>query len=433
MADDAIVVGGGPGGVRAAAALASAGRRVTLLQEGPHIGGHDHADIPFSRGVTPAAGPLAERLYGAMVPVEGLDRGVHIDGRTHRLPLGRAEIARLVPATKVASAAVAWTRTRGTIELRKIIGGGNEQRTYRDWVTQRFGAPVFDRFYADYCQARFGPPDEISCNVARVFHGIVAEGPVYAPAGGPASLAALPGALAANVDVRTNVVIRSVQGGQVDTDEGIFTGEVFLDIAPRRVVAWLGAAATEALVHDVGFLTARNAVQVLLRGPQDLPAETHVLSGAPFYRIVRPAALPGCAALEGTLCVHYALDEGDSLWGADDEVVASRTIEALAAIGIEGASAAGARVQRIRDHHPNWTGTHLVRMRRYVIALEDLELVPVGRAGLHAPLELAAELAYLEGVLFAERPTIRALLRHHVEPPVLDSVDRAHLTRFVER
>ncbi|MDP2308225.1 MAG: NAD(P)-binding protein [Pseudomonadota bacterium] len=430
MADDAVVVGGGPGGLRAAAALASAGRRVTLLQEGPHVGGYAHPDIPLSRGVTPAVGALAEHLFGAMVPVEGLDRGVHIDGRTHRLPLGRAEIARLVPATQVASAAVAWTRTRGTIELRKIIGGGNEQRTYRDWVIQRFGVPVFDRFYAAYCQARFGPPEEISCNVARVFHGIVPEGPVYAPAAGPA----LPGARpVTGVEVRTNVVIRSVQGGQVDTEDGLFTGEVFLDIAPRRVVEWLGSAATPALVHDVGFLTARNALQVLVRCPQDLPVETHVLGGAPFYRIVRPAALPACGALEGTLGVHYALEAGDPLWSADDAVVASRTVEALADIGIEGASAAGARVQRIRDHHPNWTGTHLVRMRRYVIALEALELVPVGRAGLHAPLELSAETAYLEGVLLSERPTLRALLRHHVEPPVLDSVERAHLTRFVER
>lgn len=429
MAEDAVVVGGGPGGVHAAAALAMAGRRVTLLQEGPHVGGYAHPDIPLSRGVTPAAGPLAEQLHGAMVPVEGLDRGIHLDGRTHRLPLGRAEIARLVPPAQAASAAVAWSRTRGTIELRKIIGGGSELRTYRDWVVQRFGEPVFERFYAAYCQARFGAPDEISCNAARVFHGTVAEGPVYAPARGPA----LP---SGGFDVRTDVVIRSVQGGQVETDDGLFTGEVFLDVAPRRVVEWLGAAATPAMVNDVGFLTARNALQVLVRCPEgaaDLPFETHVLGGAPFYRIVRPALLPGCGALEGTLSVHYALDAGDPLWAAEDAVVASRTVEALAAIGIGGASADGARVQRIRDHHPNWMGTHLVRMRRYLIGLEDLELVPVGRAGLHAPLELAAETAWLEGLLLSERPTLRALLRHHVEPPVLDSADRAHLTRFVER
>lgn len=412
--------------MRAASALAMAGRRVTLLQEGPHLGGHAHPDIPLSRGVTPPVGALAERLYGPMRPVE-LDRAIHIAGRTHRLPLGRAELARLVPTSQVASAAMAWTRTRGTVELRKIIGGGTELRTYRDWVVQRFGAPVFETFYADYCQARFGPPDTVSCNVARLFHGTVADGPVYAPAGGP-TLVDAPA-----FEVRTDVVIRSVQGGQVDTDDGLFTGEVFLDIAPRRVVDWLGATATPALQHDARFLTARNALQVLLRCAEELPAETHVLGGAPFYRIMRPGAIPGCAALEGWLSVHYALDEGDPLWGADDATVAARTVESLTAIGIEGASTDGVRVQRVRDHQPNWTGNHLVRMRRYLIALDDLELVPVGRAGLHAPLDLASETAWLEALLLPERPTLRALLRDHVEPPVLDSEERAHLTRFVER
>ncbi|MDP2312662.1 MAG: FAD-binding protein [Pseudomonadota bacterium] len=426
MADDAVVVGGGPGALRAALALAQGGRRVTLLQEGPHLGDLAHPDLPVSRGVSPEVGALATELHGPMRVVEGLERAIHLDGRTHLLPLGRAAIARLMPPAQAASAALAWSRTRGTIELRKVIGGGSELRTYRDWVAQRFGQPVFERFYSAYCQARFGPPDELSCNVARWFHGVVPDGPFVAPAAGPA-------VNLRGVDVRTDVVIRSVQGGQVETDDGLFTGAVYVDIAPRRVVEWLGAAAPSAMVHDAGFLTARNALQVFLKGPQDLPFETHVLGGAPFYRIVRPGLLPGCEALADTIAVHYALDAGDPLWAAEDADVAARTVEALGGIGIEGASAAGARVQRIRDHHPVWSGTHLVRMRRYLLALEDLEISPVGRAGLHAPLELSNETAYLEGLLAPDRQTLRALLRDYVEPPVLDSVDRAHLTRFVER
>ena len=425
MANDAIVVGGGPGGVRAAAALAREGRRVTLLQEGPHVGGLAYPDLPVSRGVSPAVNPLGEQLNGPMRTVE-VDRGVHIDGRTHRLPLGRSELARLVPTSQVATAAVAWSRTRGTIELQKIIGGGSEQRTYRDWVAQRFGVPVYERFYKAYCEARFGPPETISCNAARWVHGMVADAPAYGPVAGlPVSMD--------GVEVRTDVVVRGVQGGQVETEDGLFTGEVFLDIAPRRVVGWLGDAATPAMVHDVGFLGARNALQVFVRGPQDLPFETHVLGGAPFYRIVRPGLLPGSGPLESYLSVHYALEEGDPLWNADDADVGARTVAALEAIGITGASAEGARVQRIRDHHPIWSGTHLVRMRRYLLGLEEVELSPVGRAGLHSPLDLAQETAYLEGLLAPDRQTLRALLRDHVEPPVMDPTDRARLTRFVER
>lgn len=426
MADDAVVVGGGPGGLRAAVALAKAGRRVTLLQEGAFAGGSAHPDIPVGRGASSAPGALALGLYGEFRAVAGADRGIQIGGRTHALPIGRAELARILPPTKAPAAALAWSRTRGAIELRKIIGGGAELRTYEDWVVQRFGRPVFEALYADYCQARFGPPNEISCNVARVVHGIVSDAPLVAPAAGPALSTA-------GVDVRTSVVVKRIRTGQVETEDGLFTGEVFVDIAPRRVVEWLDDLATAALQNDVGFLHARTALQVLVQGPQELPFETHVLGGAPFYRVVRPGLVPGCGGLADMLCAHYALDAGDPLLSADDDDVVARTVAALAEVGIAGASPVGGRVQRIRDHHPVWSGTHLVRLRRYVLALEDLEIVPVGRAGLHAPLDLATDAAYLEAVLAEERAPLRGIVRDVVEPPVLDPADRAHLTRFVER
>ena len=426
MAEDAVVVGGGPGGLRAAVALARAGRRVTLLQEGPYAGGVAHPDIPVGRGLTLEPGPVATAVHGPFRAVEGLERAVILDGRVRPLPLSRADLARYVEPARLPAAAIAWGRTRGAIELRKVIGGGAEQRSYRDWVVQRFGVPVYERFYAAYGAARFGPPDEISCNVARVFHGVEREGAMYAPAAGPALSTA-------GVDVRANVAVRSITTGQVETDDGLFTGDVFVDIAPQRVTAWLGDAASTELKSDVGFLHARHALQVLVRGPQDLPFETHVLGGAPFYRVTRPGLLPGCGALEGHLLVHYALDAGDPLLSLSEAELGARTVEGLAAVGIAGASAEGARAQTLRDHHPLWVGTHLVRMRRYLIALDELEIVPVGRTGLHAPVEIAAETAYLEGAIAEERASLRALLRHHIEPPVLDSLDRAHLSRFLER
>lgn len=426
MAKDAIVVGGGPGGLRAAVALAKAGRNVTLLQEGAHPGGCAHPDVPIGRGVTPEPGALAASVHGPFRAVDGLDRGILLGGRVSHLPLSRGEVARLVPPAQLPTAAVAWGRTRGAIELRKLIGGGAEQRTYRDWVVQRFGVPVFERFYAAYCEARFGLPDQVSCNVARVVHGIVRDEPLLAPSNGPA-------VSTAGVDVRTDVAIRSVSTGQVETDDGLFTGDVYVDIAPHRVVGWLGAAASAELQNDVGFLEARTLVQVALRGPQDLPFETHVLGGAPFYRILRPGLLPGCGGLEDTLVVHYALPVGDPLLHLSDEELGARTVEGLEAVGVRGASAVDARVQVLRDHHPSWVGTHLVRMRRYLLAVDELDIVPVGRAGLHAALDLATEAAWLEAILAEERPPLRGLLRDLVEPPVLDPAERAHLTRFVER
>lgn len=424
MSREAVVVGGGPGALRAAAALAASGRAVTLLQEGPDVGGRGDLDVPIGRGISPAAGTLAERVFGAFHQVEALERAVLLDGRLRALPLSRADVARYVPATRLPTAALSWGRTRGASELRKLIGGGHEQRTYRDWVVQRFGEPVYEQFYKAYCQARFGDPEQVSCNVARRFHGEALDVALYAPASG--AEARLEG-----VDVRTNVAIRAINGAQVETDAGVFTGAVHVDVNPRRVVGWLGGQVAPELINDVGFLGARHRVQVLLCAEAG-PFETHVLGGAPFYRVLRYGNLPGYDALSGTISVHYSVEDGDPLLSASVEDVAMRTVDALRAVGIE-ASPEGARVQVVRDHDPAWNGNHLVRMRRYLLALEDLEITPVGRAGLHAFMDLATEFAWLEGVLAEERPSLRAIYRDVVEPPVLDPEERPHLTRFVER
>jgi hypothetical protein len=425
MADEAVVIGGGPGGLRAALALAGAGRRVTLLQEGPWPGGHAHPDIPIGRGLSLDPG-AAGSAWGAFQATSDLARGVWVKGRTWNLPLSRADVARLLPVGRLPNAASAWARTRGAVELRKVIGGGSEQRTYRDWIVQRFGEPVFELLFEAYCEARFGPPDEVSCNVARRVHAVPDTEPLVAPTAGP-SLST------SGIDVRTAVVVKGVSSGRVDTEDGAFEGDVFVDVAPARVVDWLGHAASVELRNDVAFLHARDALEVLVRCPQELPYETHVLGGAPFYRVTRPGRLPGCGALDGHLCVHYALPMGDPLLVASDEEVAARTVAALEAVGIRGASAEGARVQRVRDHHPSWTGTHLVRMRRYLLALEDLEITPVGRAGLHAPLDLTGEAAWIAAALSENPPTLRARARALVEPPVLDPTERTHLTRLIER
>ena len=48
---DAVVIGGGPGAVHAAAALQQAGRRVVLLQEGADAGQVSHPEVPVGRGI----------------------------------------------------------------------------------------------------------------------------------------------------------------------------------------------------------------------------------------------------------------------------------------------------------------------------------------------------------------------------------------------
>jgi phytoene dehydrogenase-like protein len=415
----AVVVGGGPAAVRAAAFLRRGGRDVVLLQEGAFAGGVAHADQVVGRGV---GGAPESDAFGAFQAVD-IDAGVTMGGKVRRLPLTRPQVLAMVPAARLPGAAGAWARARGTIELARLLGGGRELRTYRDWVVQKFGVPVFDALYASYCHKRWGGPEELTCNVARLHHGTPLPSAPSAPSAGPAGLLDVDG-----VAVHLGVRVTAVATGRVDTSEGTFEGDVFVDASPPRVGRWLGDAASAELRNTIAPLRLRHALEVRVTGGAELPFETHVLdAGVPFYRMVRHDRLPGGTGLS----VQFSLEPHDPLWAAPDGQVVATVDEGLAACGVKDASSANASILRLSDHHPVWTGTHLTRMRTWLLALDDLEITPIGNAGLFSPLDLAQEAAWLQAI--GDKRTLRQRLRDIVEPPVLEPGDRTRLTRFIER
>ncbi|MGB7979824.1 MAG: FAD-dependent oxidoreductase [Candidatus Nanopelagicales bacterium] len=69
---DVIVIGAGPGGLRAAAHLANAGRRVLVIDAGDHVGGHmsafTHAGYEFDIGLHYTS---EAPIWGARTPAHG--------------------------------------------------------------------------------------------------------------------------------------------------------------------------------------------------------------------------------------------------------------------------------------------------------------------------------------------------------------------------
>lgn len=417
LRQDAVVIGDGMGAGRAAAYLSRQGAAVTWLRQQPMA-----ALAPEGRGVWVGDGGAASAIYGGAQAQPAHEMGVWLRGKFYGLPLSFADLGRVLPMQQLPATGMGWTRARAKIALAELIGGGQEQRSYASWMSRRFGTGVLENLYASWCRRRFGDPTEVSCNVARLVHGAPPEGPRFAPVG-PLDLG--------QVRVVSGVNVQRLMAGGVESDQGRFEGQVVVDLPPAEVLRLLGEPLESGVSQDALRLQARHRVTVVLRGTQELPAETHVLDDSVrFYRIVRPGLLPGFEALADRLCVHYALAEGPAQM--PDSALISDAVEGLVRLGLP-AQGAGAYVIREPFYQPMWSGVHLSRLRNYMLFLEDQGVIPVGRAGTHSYADPSEELHYLEAVLSPSRTlSLRACLRDYLEPPVRDP-DQPHLRQVLVR
>lgn len=411
---DAVVIGTSPSGRLAAHLLARSGRSVVLFdRSSPPVA----PEIPTDTGLVVAPG---SPVLGALVPFQPT-RAVVLRGRVHPLPLSPASLAAAVPLASWPAVSVGRGEARVRGELSALLGGGTEQRTYRDWVVQRFGAPAFAQIFEAYAARRFGPAEQIVCGVATLHHGPAGHAEWLAPS--RPFVADLAG-----VEVRTDA-IRAVGSGFVDAEAGRVEGLVVVDAPPAQLHAWLGA--DPALTRDVGLLLARHGVEVLLPLEADLPLETHLLDpDVPFFRITRPGLLPGVGDPQLAV-LHLALDREDPLWTGPDAAMVQACVASLDRLKIGPARADRAIVRRLPDHHPMWRLGHLARMRAWLHHLDDHDILPVGRAAVAAPLDIGGQAAWLEALLGPERPTLRELARVQIEPPTRDPVERARLRDLI--
>ena len=423
MDQRAVVIGDSAGARRAAAGLSVRGWDVTLVE----------TRTPEAEPVVPSRGdsPLATQVLGATGALSSA-RSVWVGGRLRDLPLSAADLARALPAGVLAGAARAWGRARGTLELKKLVGGGNETRTYRDWVVHGFGAPIHDVLFAPYARKRWGDPSALSCNVARLHHAWApASARVRVAGDAEPSLSDAPGAGVRRVRATRAAVHVGENGGpaRVETDAGTFEGTVFADVAPAALVSRIAAVPAQAdraaaLRADADALPARDLIEVRVLVDGRV-GETHVIDAdIPFFLVD--------ATGDGTVRAYAAVDPGTD---AEEAPWVARAVSALARMGVE-AGPRGARVLRSAAAQPVWSGPHLSRLRRHVIALAELGVVPVGRAGMHAMLDPVAELAWVDAAqaaLAEDKPAraLREAMRVHVEPPPEDPPERPRLAELV--
>ena len=325
-----------------------------------------------------------------------------------------------------------WTRTRGRRGLRSLIGGGHEERSYRDWVVYRHGGAAYRLLFSSWAERRFGSPEQASVSLAHLHHGQPEQAEVAlgrSPESGWKHLVdRVP-------EVRTWVGIEGIEfedgrAVRVRTDEWTIDldGPLYVAAPPSELADWLEGEVSEELLREVRRLRTRHRLQVGLNMSGPLPDEVHVLDDAPFFRLTRAEAVGGAPAL---MVAHISCDDQNPLWTAGEDRVAQQVAEAASSLGLGAARPAG--VQRFADYDPVWQTEpwHPIHVR-ISTALEAMGIQLVGRAATFRWADAGQELAYATA-LGQSPDDWHELQRTILDPPVRPDDEDASITRFVER
>ncbi len=434
-----VVIGAGPGGLRAAAALAGAGESVLLLQTAETVHGRRIPELPVDTGrlhVPPDRRAAVEAVMGPLVDAPDLCAGIFYRGSVHGLPLGIRSALRLFERQRTPHIYGRWLERQVRNAAIPLTGEGREERTYADWVTRRIGEPAMHHLLRSYATRRWGETaDALSCTVAKMAHGM-GDGRVgQVVGGGPdAALSYADGIIRNNGgEIRVGVKVQrllAVDGRivGVETDQGMVDvqGNLWAACPPAQIAAWLGDALPASLHRDAVGLRTADAIQVDMDGgPTNLPDVLHVLEGqASFYRIVQTYGG------ERRRVFHATRPSGTA---ADDVTLPGRFAAEAERMGLTGFRPTGARVERLVDHVPIWTPVVHPRLRRLTLAWRSLGLVAVGRKGVFAPIGLGAEVLLATRYARGMDPDQREAQRALIDPPVLSGSLRTHLSDLVIR
>ena len=408
-AERRVVIGSGPGALRAAAAVAAAGYQVTLLQQDGDPAGLLHPRYPNGTGWMSLADDergFIERVLGPTVEAPDPHRAVLRRRHRYSLPMQPWQVGRLLDRHARLPALQGWLKARSSSTAADLAGGGQEERSYRDWVVRRMGGPAYHHLYRDYALRRWGADGEtLAAGLARQSHSRPSPGPFQVAGGGydevlrnaAAFLRGAGGEIVVRAGVQGLVLeqgrVKAVQTAQGDVS--IAAGaDVYVAASTATVCGWLGDAATSSMRVDAASLPVLPRVIVALRGEVDgLPDDLHVLDeGAPFWRVVVPYGIEKTALFHTTLPAP-----GATL--PDLAGHAAQVARAARELGSGDFDPATAQVEVLAEWQPSWSVSCHARLRRTLRLWTQLGIVGVGRAGTFSELDPGTELGFVRRLL----------------------------------
>ena len=431
-----VVIGAGADALRAAASLSVAGHSVLLLQESGTEHGLTHPDLPEGTGRLSVPSELrsqVEKVTGPLVDAPSIRRAVSRSGRIAQLPMAVGDVPKLFPSDDLADVGRQFFQQRLRNALIPLTGGGQEERTYRQWVERRMGQPAFAHAYSHYAERRWGlPGDDLSVAVARLHHnphGVV--GTTVLGGNGVESLERLSSLIReSGGEIRCGA---NVRGFKVDEGRVVAVRVGRRNIAiegpvwvarPHSVVAdWLGDALGKGARVDARTLQTLDRVQVAFETRTTLAAdEIHILDEvAPAWRV---SQVYGAGQ---TAVFHMNL-------GPDERPPDLNDLVALgASLGLSDLDVGSARIERLKDWVPVWAPVVHPRLRRLSLAFAELGVVAVGRRGTFSPLDVGAEVLLATRYSDETSPDQREALRAMLAPPIRDDDLSASFRDFLWR
>ncbi len=167
-----VIIGGGPCGMSAAWHLARRGARPLVLEVEPLVGGlcatHERNGWSFDLGghrFVSSDAELSRWVEGLLGDdlLEPERRSVVLhEGRTFRYPLEAADLVRNLGTRENVRALLGYARARLHRTSR------SRDASFEQWVTSRFGRPLYDRFFGPYTHKLWGlHPSLISADWAQ--------------------------------------------------------------------------------------------------------------------------------------------------------------------------------------------------------------------------------------------------------------------------
>lgn len=387
-----IVFGRGLPALIAANALIAAGERVLWLDPGDGPAVEPSLD-PAPWRARAVDQHRLEGVLGPLRPATQRQRAVVLDGRVLALPLGRRDRARLLRLTTGPEPIDALLRARARSVIAEAIGGGQEERSYKDWSIRRFGEPLHRMHFARYARRRWGAAAEaLSASTAWWHHFVPHDATLVEPVGGVVACAELLllRFVAAGGERKTGAAIASLgrNGGRIhrmalrDGTELSVDAPPWLQANPHEIAGWLGAGALQPGMDHVAR-ALQSADRLLLELPDPTPTtdqELHLLDDGPFWMLRRTA---GRITLVGTANASEPTPTDLTPW-----IAAATSI--CGPLHVEGEP----RLRRLSGVQPQWRPQTLAWMRDLLVAWDRLGIVSFGRAGTLADLDPAEQARY---------------------------------------